>query len=135
MLHVALAGCLLIHQQATAQMTMQPLTGGNSIEAPDVLIASWGTSAQCQAHKQNITHDMTLFPVVISDQWLQQGFMYCLVRWLNQQNDEQELRARAYLQCGEDNLRDYQVFFKLKDDKLRIRWSEDFTTDNLQRCD
>ena len=76
----------------------------NQINAPDALLGIWGTASQCAAHKTGKEDDPRLFPYVIARDWIKQG------------------------------LRDYQVELRLHNGKLRIQWSEDFTTRELGAC-
>ncbi len=102
---------------------------------PVALFGTWGTAAQCAAHKTGNNTDMRLFPYVVSNDWIQQGMVYCYLVWREQFSDAAGTQAHALAQCGEDGLRDYQVFVDLREGRLRIRWSEDFTTRELQACE
>ena len=77
---------------------------------------------------------MRLFPYVITRDWIQQGMLYCYMSWREQYSDAKATQADAFAQCGEDGIRDYRILLTLRDGKLRIRWSEDFTTGELQAC-
>ena len=98
------------------------------------LLDTWGTQAQCDAHAAGITGDLRRIPHVLSEQWLQQGFLYCWIIWLGQGQSDTGTWTRAHLQCREDSLRAYDSVFHLSGDRLRIRWSDDFTTPALMRC-
>jgi hypothetical protein len=54
--------------------------------------------------------------------------------WRQHSSEAGITQVHAFAQCGEDALRDYRLFLKLHDAKLRIRWSSDFTTPELQAC-
>ena len=118
---------------ALSQISMQPATPGG-VSAPQQLFGTWGTAEQCEAHRRGVRDDHRLFPYVIDDQWLSQGVIWCRVTWLGQHGGGDTLRAQGYLQCGEDTLREYHVFFELLEQRLIMRWSQDFSTRALQRC-
>jgi len=115
-----------------AQSNVQPKSDNRG---PEALFGTWGTAAQCAAHKAGNNTDMRLFPYVISNDWIQQGMVYCYLVWRERFSDATGTQAYAFAQCGEDSVRDYQVFLDLREGTLRIRWSEDFTTRELQACE
>ena len=117
---------------AQAQFILQPRLSEN--KAPESLLGIWGTVRQCAAHKSGKTDDPRLFPYVITRDWLKQGFIYCYLAWHEPSADVGDNQAFAFAQCGEDQLRDYHVELNLRDGKLRIQWSEDFTTRELEAC-
>ena len=114
-----------------AQSNVQPRANNYG---PQALFGTWGTAEQCAAHKAGNNTDLRLFPYVISNDWIQHGMVYCYLGWREQFTNASGAQAHAVAQCGEDSLRDYQVFLDLRDGSLRIRWSEDFTTRELQAC-
>lgn len=117
---------------AQAQYSLQP--GLNENNAPIALLGIWGTSYQCAAHEAGEKDDPRLLPYIITRDWIRQGFIYCYLAWNEQISDAGDNPASAFAQCGEDNLRDYQIVLNLRDGKLRIQWSEDFTTRELEAC-
>ena len=119
---------------AASQLTFQLSNPPAAAETPVSMLAIWGTPEQCQAHAVGRHDNISQFPYVITDQWLSRGALYCFIHWREQRKSENGLRARATLQCGEDAVRDYQAYFTLSDGFLEIRWSEDFTTQRLERC-
>ena len=125
---IAAAPCAV--SQSTFQLSNPPAAA----EAPEAMLAVWGTPTQCQVHAIGRHDNISQLPYVITDQWLSRGVLYCFIHWREQRRSENGLRARATLQCGEDAVRDYQAFFTLSDGLLEIRWSKDFTTQRLERC-
>ena len=117
---------------AQAQFSLQPCLSENN--APAALLGTWGTARQCAAHKSGRVDDPRLFPYIITRDWIKQGFIYCYLAWYEQTGDAVGNQAFAFAQCGEDHLRDYQLEMNLHDGKLRIQWSQDFTTRELQAC-
>jgi hypothetical protein len=117
---------------AQAQYTLQPRI--NEQIGPATLMGTWGTAEQCAAHGSGDNEDPRLFPYLITGDWIRQGFIYCYLSWQDHINDADGTRAQAVAQCGEDSLRDYQIFLRLNNNKLEIRWSKDFTTPMLQAC-
>jgi len=125
---------LAIIPVAGAQTPYRLNTGQHGIQAPAALIATWGTPAQCRAHKAGIKDDMSLLPYVISAQWMQRGILYCNLTWLATHGNQQTVHTSAHALCGEDTVRDYRIFFNLENGILRMRWSRDFLTKKLHRC-
>lgn len=117
---------------AQAQFSLQPRLSGN--KAPAALLGIWGTARQCSAYKSGNANDPGLFPYIITRDWIRQGFIYCYVAWYEQTSDAHGEKAFAYAQCGEDQLRDFQIRLSLQNGKLSMRWSEDFTTQELEAC-
>ncbi len=117
---------------AQAQFSLQPRLNQNN--APEALLGIWGTASQCAAPKAGKEDDPRMFPYIITRDWIKQGFIYCHLVWYEQNSETGAKQAFAFAQCGEDNLRDYQVALKLHNGKLRIQWSEDFTTRELEAC-
>ena len=128
-----LAVILLIASISQAQIFVQP-DAGDKVQGPQALYGVWGTPAQCAAHKSGGNENPGLFPYVISENWIQRGMISCYILWRQHSSDAGSTQVHAFAQCGEDSLRDYRLFLKLHDGKLRIRWSEDFTTPELQAC-
>jgi hypothetical protein len=126
-----LAACL--PSLLLAQISLQP-SAERGVDGPALLYGTWGTREQCDAHRAGVQDDFRLFPYVIDDQWIQHGIIWCHVTWLGHQGKGEQLRAQAFLRCGEDSLREYHVFFDLQQGLLTMRWSEDFSTRPLQRC-
>jgi len=118
---------------AQAQFSLQPRLSGN--KAPSALLGIWGTARQCAAHKSGKTDDPLLFPYIITHDWIKQGFIYCFLAWYEPTRSVGNNQAFAFAQCGEDQLRDYQLELNLREGKLSIRWSDDFTTRELEACE
>lgn len=117
---------------AQAQFSLQPRAGAGT--APQPLLGIWGTAEQCAAHESGNNDNPRLFPYRISGDWIRQGNIYCYLSWRDHEGDSDGLRAYALAQCGEDNLREYQLRLLLQQGELQIRWSEDFTTRALRAC-
>ena len=125
---------LVAIEAAGQQLPFQPSLGGSRIDAPAILLDTWGTASQCQAHRAGIVDDMRRLPYVIGEQWIRHGVFYCWINWLGHRELQSGAQTHAILQCGEDTLRSYDVLFRIEQDRLRIRWSKDFTTRALERC-
>lgn len=132
MLAIVLMIMLPTQVLAQAQLSLQPRLSGN--KAPSALLGIWGTARQCAAHKSGKTDDPLLFPYIITHDWIKQGFIYCFLAWYEPTRNIRGNQAFAFAQCGEDQLRDYQLELNLRDGKLSIQWSEDFTTQELEAC-
>ena len=104
-------------------------------EGPEKLFGIWGTDNQCTAHAGGNRIDQRLFPVVISNEWIQQGWIYCYLQWYDTSSTASITQATAFAQCGEDTIRDYQLIMELTDDQLQIQWSSTFTSSPLRRCE
>ncbi len=117
---------------AQSQYSLQPQANG--IEAPQSLRGTWGSAEQCAAHRNDKNDNPRLNPYLIDNEWIRQGNIYCYLSWHDEQRDSNGLLAHALAQCGEDSLREYRLLLHLKQDKLRIRWSDDFTTRALEAC-
>lgn len=126
---------ILLGADAAAQGQFSLQQGAPAASAaPPAVLGVWGTPAQCKAHLAGEFEHPGLYPYVISGEWIQQGLVACYLWWQGFDDRAQNLRARAFAQCGEDGLREYRIFLSLQTDGLRIRWSEDFTTGALQPC-
>lgn len=125
-------GTLSLAGAATAQPALRTLAGSQPIPPPAVLMGTWADPGRCPAREP--ASEPGASAVEIGPQWVRQGFMHCLARWHVHRGDARESHTWAHLQCGEDLPRDYRVSFLLRDGRLRIRWSEDFTTAALVRC-
>ncbi|MDH3761757.1 MAG: hypothetical protein OEU50_12305 [Gammaproteobacteria bacterium] len=125
---------LLITGQVSAQThySLQPPASGQ--KAPARILGVWGTAEQCIAYRHGKTDSPRLFPYRISDDWVRQGEIYCYLSWHDAEQVGDDFRVYALAQCGEDNLREYQLKLNLQQQKLRIRWSDDFTTRALEAC-
>ena len=118
---------------AQGQYSLQPDLSRNVL--PDDLLGIWGTASQCAAHKSGDHDNPALLPYQISHDWIRQGFLYCYLSLYEHKYDGNSIEAFALAQCGEDNLRDYRLNLKLLNGKLRISWSQDFTTQALMTCE
>jgi hypothetical protein len=132
--HSFLVVILSIVMNAEAQISVdsQP---GKSMPGPPALFKIWGDSAQCEAHRSGKTENPALFPLVITNDWIQQGLVYCYLQWQGQGNTSKGLQAHAFAQCGEDTIREYQLIFNLHENNLSIHWSKDFSNKALVVCD
>ena len=115
-------------------MSVQPQQR-QATSGPESLFGTWGTEVQCAAHAADNMQDQRLFPLIISNEWIQQGWIYCYLQWRGHNTDSNNIQAFALAQCGEDTIRDYQLEFNLETSELKIQWSKNFTTDPLQRCE
>ena len=120
--------------RAQAQFNLQP-AGPGSIAVSAQWFGVWGTPAQCAAHRAGRFDNPSRYPYEISDEWIGQGDLYCYLRWLGEDSAGAGLTVYADAQCGEDTLRDYRLLLRLRQQRLRITWSPDFTTGELRRCD
>lgn len=125
---------LLFTTQVSAQTQFSLQLPANGVKAPARLLGVWGRAEQCAAYRHGKTDDPRLFPYRISEQWLGQGGIYCYLLWQNSEQTGEDYRAYALAQCGEDSLREYRLVLTLQQQKLRIRWSDDFTTRALEAC-
>ena len=118
--------------QAQSQFSMQ--RPQSAVPAPAALLGAWGSAAQCAKLAAGGSDNPGLMPYQISADWIRQGFLYCSLSWRGQTRVEGENRYFADASCGEDDLRDYRLTLELRDRRLHIRWSEDFTTRALEAC-
>ena len=102
--------------------------------APASLIGTWGTASQCAELAAGGSDNPALMPYQISSEWIRQGFLYCILAWRGEAQIDGETRYFADAQCGEDDLRDYRISLELRQRRLQIRWSDDFSTTALQAC-
>ena len=119
--------------QSQAQFNLQPGQAAG-LEGPDELFGVWGGAKQCAAFRADKYENPGLYPYEISDEWIRRGSLYCYLRWLGEDSGAEGLVVYAFAQCGEDTLRDFQLKLSLQRDRLRITWSPDFTTSELQVC-
>lgn len=117
---------------AQTQYLVQPPVNGQ--KAPPQLVGVWGSSEQCVAYQRGKTDSPRLFPYHISDDWIEQGGIYCYLSWREAELADNGLLAFAFARCGEDNLLEYRLQLRLQQGRLRIRWSEDYTTRALEAC-
>lgn len=110
---------------------LQPDSG---VAGPEALFGTWGSPAQCEAHRSGEIDNPALYPTQISGEWIRQGMIYCYLQWRDQSPGLSGLQAIADAQCGEDTLREYRLVLELQHETLRIHWSSDFSTAGLQRC-
>lgn len=116
---------------AQSQFSLQPLP--ESATAPALLLGVWGSARQCTAYHSG-NNQPGLLPYHINAEWLRQGTVYCYLSWRGQNDVAGVIEAFALAQCGEDDLREYQLALQLRAGSLRIRWSADYTTPELQAC-
>ncbi len=129
---ILLGLCLSPALSAQSQFSFDP-QNPSGIEPPAVLLATWGSNQQCAAARDD-ADALHLHPFEIGREWLRQGPIYCYLTWLSSQPLTDGSESLAFARCGEDTLREYRVFFLLRDQRLSIRWSEDFTSAELGRC-
>lgn len=120
---------------APAQSTYQGMPDWNRVRPPSLFFGTWGNRTQCDAGKTSRLDDFRMQPYRLSDEWLQHGFLYCFVGWRAYRQHGDRHLANVWLRCGEDTVRRYDAVLSLSDDRLTIRWSRDFTTRALERCD
>lgn len=131
------AALLKFHSPATeaqGQFSLQDQPGAGA-DAPAQLLATWGTAAQCAARESGSDDNSTGSPFTLTEEWIRQGPIYCYLNWQAHTPVESGSETLAFAQCGEDTLREYRLQLLLVQDRLRIRWSDDYTTPLLQRCD
>lgn len=119
---------------ALAQPQFSLPRSGPALPAPAALLGTWGSEAQCDAFAADGSDNPALMPYEISADWIRQGFLYCALSWQGETRIDGEPRYFADASCGEDDLRDYRLTLELRDRRLRIRWSDDFTTTALEAC-
>ena len=119
---LALAGSV----GAQGQIGIESLPGGR-IAAPEALLGTWGTAAQCAT-------DEAPAPYRIDREWIEQNGIYCYLAWQAHQARDNGSETFALAQCGEDTLREYRIFLLLDEPRLRIRWSDTYSTPPLTRC-
>ena len=117
---------------AQSQFSLQPKPV--AIAAPAALTGTWGTDRQCATFAAGGSDNPALMPYQISSDWVKQGFLYCFLSWRGETRVGGQPLYYAEARCGEDDLRDYRLSFELRDKRLRIYWSEDFTTAALEAC-
>ena len=134
-LRFALMGSLFwfLWAGAQAQATFMP-QAPNAIEAPASILGTWGTQAQCAAHRRGETDDMRLLPYEIGDQWLKHGFLYCWMGWRAHRQEPDGSTTIVLARCGEDAVRFFQLVIRHTGPTLRMRWSKDYETPALERC-
>ena len=110
---------------------LQPESGQ---AGPKALFGTWGSPAQCEAHRSGDFENPALYPTQISQEWIRQGLIYCYLQWRDQSPATSGIQAIADAQCGEDTLREYRLVLELQNETLRIHWSADFSTPDLQMC-
>lgn len=114
-------------------MSVQPQLR-DTTQGPARLFGTWGTTAQCNADKAGGKQKQRFFPLVINNEWIKQGMIYCHLQWQGHSSLGTVTRAQALAQCGEDTLREYQISLNLENKKLIVRWSKDFSTKALEAC-
>ena len=94
----------------------------------------WGTKKQCARELFKEGGTVRAAPYVITPQWLKQGELWCSLNWGGVENSKAGKQSAANAHCGEDSIRSYFLGFKLKQEKLTLRW--DFLRANgpLERC-
>ncbi len=132
--HSLLTIISLFAMNAPAQISVEPQVG-KSVPGPQALFKTWGKPEQCEAKRTGKIENPGLFPLMITNDWIQQGLVYCYLQWQGQGNTSKGLQAHAFAQCGEDTVREYQLIFNLHQDRLSIRWSDDFNNKALEVCD
>ncbi len=125
---------LLFSGQVSAQTQFSLQSPEKGQKAPAQLLGVWGTAEQCSAFRLGKADNPSQFPYRISAEWVGQGNIYCYLSWQEAEQADDDFRVSARAQCGEDNLREYQLTLSLQQEKLRIRWSDDFTTRALEAC-
>lgn len=102
---------------------------------PAALLGTWGTSTQCPAKLAENPALARFSPYHIDLEWLRQGGIYCYLSWQGNYADDTGSETHALAQCGEDSLREYRIVLRLEKSRLRIHWSESYSTPTLERCD
>ena len=130
-----LAICFLLGASAALAQAQFSLQRPRSVApAPPALLGTWGSAAQCATLATGGSDNPGLMPYRINADWISQGFLYCSMAWRGENRVDGETRYFADASCGEDDLRDYRLTLELRDRRLRIRWSDDFTTAALEAC-
>lgn len=125
---------LVFTASALAQSQYDFLPRIDSPAGPDALFGVWGDEKQCRAYRAGNESNPARLPYVIDNEWLRQGFIYCYLFWQGHEVADGVTLARAVARCGEDDMRDYRLQFRLQDRRLSIGWSPDFATFGLQAC-
>lgn len=107
----------------------------DAIDAPASLFGTWGTAAQCENWRERERADSSGVLYHLDREWLRQGGIYCYLTWRSRYPLANGLEIHALAQCGEDTLREYDLVLRLQDEQLQLRWSDDFSTRQLIRCD
>ena len=118
--------------QAQTQFSTVPPV--KALDGPASLFGVWGNERQCRAHRDGDETNPSRLPYIIGSQWLRQGFIYCYLSWRGYEDTGEGTRAWADARCGEDDLRDYRLRLELREHRLSIRWSNDFSVFRLQAC-
>ena len=101
---------------------------------PDELAGAWGSAEQCRVLRSGEPEHPGRATYRISAEWISQGLIHCNVSWFGAEQQIEDKRFRALAQCGEDDLREYRLSLLLRPEGLSIRWSLDYVTPVLQRC-
>ncbi len=100
----------------------------------DVFYGTWGTSKQCSRAPIKPGGTVLAEPFKISSDWLEQGQIWCRLKWYPMQRREGGVFTAAQAQCGEDSVRDYYLRMELSDDRLTLRWNFLLSNGPMVRC-
>ncbi len=94
----------------------------------------WGTDRQCAGKLIIPGGTKKAAPFEIGKDWLGHGDVWCRLFWINTGSSQLGTYAIARALCGEDDVRDYQLRFKLQDNRLSLTWNRHITNEGLKRC-
>ena len=106
---------------AQSQFSLQHLPAAH--EAPPAVLGVWGTTRQCAAFQAGEANHPLLYPYHVTDRWIRQGPTHCYLNWQGSREIDGGLETTALAQCGEDNLREYRLRLRQRNERLQIRWS------------
>lgn len=120
----------------TSLLILAPLAAlsEEAVDKHDAFYGIWGTKKQCAREPFKKGGTVRAAPYVITPQWIKQGNLWCSLNWGAVENSPTGKQSAANAHCGEDSVRSYFLGFKLKEEKLTLRW--DFLRANgpLERC-
>ena len=96
---------------------------------------SWGTAEQCSGTPIKPGGTVMATPIEIDDTFLRQGQIWCRLSWGSVEQRPAGPATTALAQCGEDNVRIYQIGLGSTGASLTIRWDFPLTNGPLGRCD
>ncbi|MEP3629468.1 MAG: hypothetical protein ABJN04_05615 [Hyphomicrobiales bacterium] len=120
----------------TSLLILTPLAAlsEEAVDKREAFYGIWGTKKQCAREPFKKGGTVRAAPYVITPQWVKQGNLWCSLNWGPVENSPTGKQSAANAHCGEDSVRSYFLGFKLKDEKLTLRW--DFLRANgpLEQC-
>ena len=123
-----LAAIIVLPVLSTASASASPASEHNRF------FDRWGTAKQCARQPIIPGGSVLAEPFNISRQWLQQGRIWCQLKWGPVETRGDGYFSGASAQCGEDAARGYFIGMALVDDKLTMRWDFPVSNGPLERC-